>query len=90
MKAYIVSEEVLRQVLNKLSMCWSDCDEMDALRTILAKEPNEPAAWVCLFQRVIQDEFLFNTESEATKYMRQYSPEDQQEMEVQPLYQKDL
>jgi hypothetical protein len=55
-KAYLVSEELLRQVLDALdeaslatlpdgTYCGKNADTADALHTLLAKEPSEPVAW---------------------------------------------
>ena len=54
MTDYIVSEEVLRQVLDILEARltkenrWTagECDTMDNLRAILASPPAEPVAWI--------------------------------------------
>ena len=55
MKTYVVSEELLRQVLGALGVANgfaldNNCDgafddEINALSTLLAKEPSEPVAW---------------------------------------------
>ena len=54
-KTYLVSETILRQVLDALDDCmdqhdkadWSAVDaRINELRTLLAKEPSEPVAWM--------------------------------------------
>ena len=55
MKTYLVSEELLRQVLDAFDAYYKHTGfaavEADALRTLLSKEPNEPVAW--MFQHPI-------------------------------------
>jgi len=85
-KAYIVSEEVLRQVLDALECVPEDYklsaeDEIHTLRTILAKEPNEPVAWI--YTSDITGGHLYKSE-----VLLQGLPANR--MNYTPLYRKDV
>jgi hypothetical protein len=47
-KTYLVSEELLRQVLDDLEVVDGFSKSRAEIRTLLAKEPNEPVLWVHL------------------------------------------
>jgi hypothetical protein len=55
MKTYLVSEELLRQVLDLLEQFRSElswyqpCGPEQALRALLSKEPSEPVAWRTIY-----------------------------------------
>jgi hypothetical protein len=78
-KTYLVSEELLRQVLDDALK--DDLYEVvNSLRTLLAKEPSEPVAWSdCLGQVRVKKELEF-LEAKGDQRFRTYDT---------PLYRKD-